>query len=135
MLCPVLEGPGHGGSLRDILRRLQRGDITLEEAEAAIEDREVTPSTHPVGTVVRREPRGPGPGLTAAFTTLVLLEVLFASMFLWGLVDGWDQRPLALILGALFLTLGVLTDVYRMGFMADRLVVKRRRDKVVPRQD
>lgn len=109
--------------------------MTLEEAEAAIEDREVTPSTHPVGTVVRREPMRPGPGLTAAFTALVLLEVLFASMFLWGLVDGWDQRPLALILAALFLTLGMLTDVYRMGFMADRLVVKRRRDKVVPRQD
>ncbi len=109
--------------------------MTLEEAEAAIEDREVAPSTHPVGKVVRREPMRPGSGLVAVFTALVLLEVLFASMFLWGLVDGWDQRPLALILAAMFLTLGVLTDVYRMGFMADRLVVKRRRDKVVPRQD
>ncbi len=66
---------------------------------------------------------------------LVLLEVLFASMFLLGLVDGWDQRPLALVLAAMFMTLGMLTDVYRTGFVADRLVVKRRRDKVVPRQD
>ena len=109
--------------------------MTLEEAEAAIEDREAVPSTHPVGTVVRREPARPGTGLTAAFMLLVVLEVLFASMFVWGIFDGWDQRPLALILAAMFLTLGVLTDVYRMGFMADRLVVKRRRDKVVPRQD
>jgi hypothetical protein len=121
--------------LRDILRRLQRGEITLEEAETAIEDREVAPSTPRVGTLVRREPSRPGPGLTAAFMALVMLEVVFASMFLWGLVEGWDQRPLALFLGAMFLTLGLLTDVYRTGFVADKLVVKRRRDKVVPRQD
>ena len=121
--------------MRDILRRLQRGELTLEEAEAAIEDREVVPSTPRAGTTVRREPSRPGVGLTAVFTALVGLEVLFASMFLWGLVDGWDQRPLALILAATFLTLGVMTDVYRSGFVADQLVVKRRRDKVVPRQD
>jgi hypothetical protein len=121
--------------LRDILRRLQRGEITLEEAEAAIEDREVVPSTPSVGTRVRREAATPGAGLTLAFIALVVLEVVFASLFLWGLVDGWDQRPLALFLAAMFMTLGVLTDVYRTGFVADRLVVKRRRDKVVPRQD
>ena len=121
--------------MRDILRRLQRGEMTLEEAEAAIEDREVVPSTPPVGTRVRREAARPGPGLTVAFTALVVLEVVFAGLFLWGLVDGWDQRPLALFLAAMFLTLGVMTDVYRTGFVADRLVVKRRRDKVVPRQD
>jgi len=121
--------------LRDILRRLQRGEISLEEAETAIENGEVIPSIPPVGTILRREAARPGPGLTSAFTALVFLEVVFASMFLWGLVDGWAQRPLALLLAAMFLTLGVLTDVYRTGFMADRLVVKRRKDKVVPRQD
>jgi len=121
--------------LRDILRRLQKGEISLDEAEAAIENREVTPSSPPVGTRVRREAARPGPGLTTAFAALVVLEVVFASMFLWGLLDGWDQRPLALLLAAMFLTLGVMTDVYRTGFMADKLVVKRRKDKVVPGQD
>jgi hypothetical protein len=121
--------------LRDILRRLQRGEITLEEAEAAIEDREVVPSSPAMGTTVRRRAARPGQGLTLAYWTLVVLEVVFATMFLWGLIDGWDQRPLALLLAAMFLTLGVMTDVYRTGFMADKLVVKRRKDKVVPRQD
>lgn len=121
--------------MRDILRRLQRGEISLEEAETAIENREVIPSSPPVGTTLRREAARPGSGLTAAFIALVFLEAVFASMFLWGLVDGWAQRPLALLLAAMFLALGVLTDVYRTGFMADRLVVKRRKDKVVPRQD
>lgn len=121
--------------MRDILRRLQRGEISLEKAEAAIEAREVIPSSPSMGITVRREAARPGPGLTAAYIALVMLEVVFASMFLWGLVDGWDQRPLALLLAAMFLTLGVLTDIYRTGFMADRLVVKRRKDKVVPRQD
>jgi hypothetical protein len=121
--------------LRDILRRLQRGEITLEEAEASIEDREVVPSTPAMGSTLRREAARPGTGLTFAFMSLVVLEVFFASMFLWGLVDGWDQRPLALVLAAMLLILGVMTDVYRMGFMADKLVVKRRKDKVVPRQD
>ncbi len=121
--------------MRDILRRLQRGEISLEEAESAIEDREVTPSSPPVGTTVRREAARPGTGLTAAFLSLVALEVVFATLFLWGLVEGWDQRPLALLLAAMFLALGIITDVYRTGFTADRLVVKRRKDKVVPRQD
>jgi len=121
--------------LRDILRRLQRGEISLEEAESAIDDREVTPSSPSVGTTLRREAARPGTGLTAAFASLVVLEVVFASMFLWGILDGWDQRPLALMLAAMFLTLGVMTDIYRTGFLADRLVVKRRKDKVVPRQD
>ena len=121
--------------MRDILRRLQRGEISLEEAETAIEAREVIPSSPSMGTTVRREATRPGPGLTAAFISLVVLEVVFASMFLWGLVDGWDQRPVALLLAAMFLTLGVLTDIYRTGVMADKLVVKRRKGKVVPRQD
>ncbi len=60
---------------------------------------------------------------------------MFAGLFIEGLFKGWSQRPLALLLGAMFLTLGVITDVYRRGFLPDKLVVKRRRDKIVPRQD
>lgn len=121
--------------MRDILRRLQRGEISLEEAQSAIENREVTPSSPQVGTAIRREAALPGPELTVTVVALAVFEVVFAAMFLWGLLDGWDQRPLALLLAAMFLTLGVMTDVYRTGFLADKLVVKRRKDKVVPRQD
>ena len=102
---------------------------------AAIEAREVAPSTPPMGTSVRREAARPGGTLTSVTLGLVVLEVLFAAMFLWGLLEGWSQRPLALLLGAMFLTLGILTDIYRRGYLPDRLVVKRRRDKVVPRGD
>jgi hypothetical protein len=88
-----------------------------------------------MGTVVRRESARPSVALVAVTMGLVVLELLFASMFLVGLFDGWSQRPLALLLGAMFLTLGVITDVYRRGFLPDRLVVKRRREKILPRQD
>ena len=121
--------------MRDILRRFQRGEITLDEAEAAIEAREVAPSSPPMGTTLRREAARPGQTLTVVALLLVLMVVVFASMFLWGLLEGWSQRPLALLLGTMFVVLGIVTDVYRRGFMSDRLVVKRRRDKVVPRQD
>ena len=121
--------------MRDVLRRLQRGELTLEEAEAAIEAREVTPSSPSMGTPLRREAARPGDALPVVFMALVALELVFASLFIWGMVDGWSQRPLALLLGGMFLVLGVITDVYRTGFTADRLIVKRRKDKVVPRQD
>jgi hypothetical protein len=121
--------------MRDVLRRFQRGEITLDEAEAAIEAQEVTPSVPRIGTVVRREAARPSTTLTAIAIGLVALVILFAFLFLWGLVADWAQRPLALLLGAMFFTLGVITDVYRRGFMADKLTVKRRRDKVVPRED
>jgi len=88
-----------------------------------------------MGTVVRRESARPRAELVAIAMGLVAVELLFATMFLWGLLDGWSQRPLALLLGAMFLTLGVITDVYRRGFLPDKLVVKRRREKILPRQD
>jgi len=88
-----------------------------------------------MGTVMRREGARPSLALVAVTMGLVVLELLFASMFLVGLLDGWSQRPLALLLGAMFLTLGVITDVYRRGFLPDKLVVKRRREKILPRQD
>jgi hypothetical protein len=135
MLHPTTGKMEDGDCLRDILRRLQRGELTLDEAEAAIEAREVVPSTPPMGTPLRREAARPGRTLTLVTLGLVALEVLFATMFVWGLWDGWSQRPLALLLGAMFLNLGIVTDVYRRGFLPDRLVVKRRRDKVVARQD
>jgi len=88
-----------------------------------------------MGTVMRRESARPSAALVAVALGLVVVELLFASMFLVGLFDGWSQRPLALVLGAMFLTLGVITDVYRRGFLPDKLVVKRRREKILPRQD
>jgi len=126
-----------GGALivRDVLRRLQRGELTIDEAQAELAAREVAPSRPPMGTVVRRESARPRVELVAIALGLVAVELLFALLFLWGLLDGWSQRPLALLLGAMFLTLGVITDVYRRGFLPDRLVVKRRRDKILPRQD
>jgi len=126
-----------GGALivRDVLRRLQRGELTIDEAQAELEAREVLPSRPPMGTLVRREGARPTAALVAIALGLVAIELVFASMFLWGLLDGWSQRPLALLLGAMFLTLGVITDVYRRGFLPDKLVVKRRREKILPRQD
>jgi hypothetical protein len=109
--------------------------MTIDEAEAELEAREVVPSRPPMGTVVRREAGRPTAALVAIVMGLVLVELLFAGMFLWGIFDGWSQRPLALVLGAMFLTLGVITDVYRRGFMPDKLVVKRRREKLLPRRD
>jgi len=88
-----------------------------------------------MGTVMRRESARPSAALVAVALGLVVVELLFASMFLVGLFDGWSQRPLALVLGAMFLTLGVITDVYRRGFLPDKLVVKRRRENILPRQD
>jgi hypothetical protein len=84
---------------------------------------------------MRRESARPSAALVAVALGLVVVELLFASMFLVGLFDGWSQRPLALVLGAMFLTLGVITDVYRRGFLPDKLVVKRRRENILPRQD
>ena len=66
-----------GFEMRDVLRRFQRGEITLDEAEAAIEARQPAPSAPPVGSVLRREaarpsgssgsggPGGPGIGPAA----------------------------------------------------------------------
>lgn len=73
--------------------------------------------------------------LVAAFAIflLTILELVFAGLFVWGLVTGENSVPeqqfLAFALGAAFLTLAAILSLYRKFFLPDVMIVKRRKLK------
>jgi vacuolar-type H+-ATPase subunit I/STV1 len=64
---------------------------------------------------------------------LMVVQLLYDALFIFGLIEGWDQTFLSFIIGMAMLTFGLMLDLYRRSFLPDVLETKRRRDKVVPR--
>lgn len=64
---------------------------------------------------------------------LTIIEVVFAGLFIFGLVSGWntvkDQQLLAFWLGSALLTLGAILSLYRKFFLPDVMIVKKRKLK------
>ncbi len=67
-------------------------------------------------------------GIILAF---VILEIIYDSLFIYGILEGWDQPFLSFILAMAFLILGLTLDFYRRSFMPDVLEAKKRRRKVI----
>jgi hypothetical protein len=85
------------------------------------------------GDVVRYVP-APEPMVAAlAIGVLTLIEVVFAALFVLGLVSGWnsvrDQQMLAFWLASALLTLAAILSLYRKFFLPDVMIVKLRKLK------
>ncbi|SUZ76803.1 uncharacterized protein METZ01_LOCUS29657 [marine metagenome] len=64
---------------------------------------------------------------------LLVVQLLYDALFIYGLIEEWDQPFLSFVIGMAMLTFGLMLDLYRRSFLPDVLETKRRRDKVVPR--
>ena len=64
---------------------------------------------------------------------LLVVQLLYDTLFIYGLLEGWNQPFLSFVIGMALLTFGLLLDLYRRSFLPAVLETKRRRDKVVPR--
>ena len=62
---------------------------------------------------------------------LLFLELMYDSLFIYGILEGWDQQFLSFTIAMAFLILGLMLDFYRRSFMPDVLEVKKRRRKVI----
>ena len=67
-------------------------------------------------------------GIILAF---VILEIMYDSLFIYGILEGWDQPFLSFILAMAFFILGLTLDLSRRSFMPDVLEAKKRRRKVI----
>ena len=67
-------------------------------------------------------------GIIFAF---LILELMYDALFIYGILEGWDQPFLSFILAMAFLILGLMLDFYRRSFMPDVLEAKKRRRKVI----
>ncbi|MHB8604764.1 MAG: DUF7318 family protein [Thermoplasmatota archaeon] len=85
------------------------------------------------GDVVRYDP-APEPGIAAfAIFILALVEIAFITLFVIGLVRGWNdvesQQREAFWLGSAMLDLAAILSLYRKFFLPDVMIVKMRKLK------
>ena len=86
------------------------------------------------GDIHRYEPPRESPIAAIALVLLTIVEVLLVALFTWGLVDAWGLGEegnifLGIVLGLIFMNLGIILALYRKEFLPDVMIVKKRRRK------
>ena len=84
-----------------------------------------------MGKVVREIPGKEQLEIFAIILILLILELIYDSLFIYGLLEGWDQQFLSFTLAMAFMILGLMLDFYRRAFLPDVLELKKRRSKVI----
>jgi len=84
-----------------------------------------------LGKVVRETPGKEQLEIFAIILILLILELIYDSLFIYGLLEGWDQQFLSFTLAMAFMILGLMLDFYRRSFLPDVLELKKRRSKVI----
>ncbi|MFB6168874.1 MAG: hypothetical protein ABEJ43_08515 [Haloferacaceae archaeon] len=86
------------------------------------------------GDIHRYEPARESTAAAIAIVLLTVIEVVFVSMFVYGLVNGWGLSDtgnmfLGGLLAASFIDLAFILALYRKEFLPDVMIVKKRRRK------
>jgi hypothetical protein len=86
------------------------------------------------GDIHRYEPARESTAAAIAIVILTVIEVVFVSLFVFGLVTGWGLTDIGnMFLGALlaviFVDLAFILALYRKEFLPDVMIVKKRRRK------
>ncbi len=86
------------------------------------------------GDIHRYEPARESTAAAIAIVLLTAVEVVFVSMFVYGLVNGWGLSDtgnmfLGGLLAAVFVDLAFILALYRKEFLPDVMIVKKRRRK------
>jgi len=86
------------------------------------------------GDIHRYEPASESTVAAVAIVLLAVIEMVFASVFTYGLLSGWGYDPvgnmyLGFLLAAAFVDLAFILLLYRKEFLPDVMIVKKRRRK------
>ena len=120
MVVPITE-------VNELLEKIAKGEITPEDAQKLLG----TYKDEDLGQVVRETPGKEQGEIFAIVLVLLVLEIMYDSLFIYGILEGWDQQFLSFTLAMAFLILGLMIDFYRRSFLPDVLELKKRRSKVI----
>jgi hypothetical protein len=86
------------------------------------------------GDIHRYEPARESTAAAIAIVLLTVIEVVFVSMFVYGLISGWGLSDtgnmfLGGLLAVIFIDLAFVLALYRKEFLPDVMIVKKRRRK------
>ena len=90
------------------------------------------------GDIHRYEPPRESTTAAIAIVLLTFVQIIFVSLFVYGLADNWaiagldagtGNMVLGFLLAAIFINLGFILMLYRKEFLPDVMIVKKRRRK------
>ena len=113
--------------VNEILEKVAKGELTTEDAQKILG----TYKDEELGKELRNIPGKEQLEIFAIVFILLLLELMYDSLFIYGILEGWDQQFLSFTIAMAFLILGLMIDFYRRSFMPDVLEAKKRRRKVI----
>ena len=113
--------------VNEILEKVAKGELTTEDAQKLLG----TYKDEELGKELRNVPGKEQLEIFAIILILVLLELMYDSLFIYGIMENWDQQFLSFTIAMAFLILGLMLDFYRRSFMPDVLEAKKRRRKVI----
>ena len=113
--------------VNEILEKVAKGELTTEDAQKILG----TYKDEELGKELRNIPGREQLEIFAIVLMLLLLELMYDSLFIYGILEDWDQQFLSFTIAMAFLILGLMIDFYRRSFMPDVLEAKKRRRKVI----
>ena len=117
----------HITEVNEILEKVSKGELTAEDAQKILG----TYKDEDLGKELRNVPGKEQLEIFGIILAFLVLELMYDSLFIYGILEGWDQPFLSFILAMAFLILGLMLDFYRRSFMPDILEAKKRRRKVI----
>ncbi len=117
----------HITEVNEILEKVSKGELTAEDAQKILG----TYKDEELGKELRNVPGKEQLEIFGIIFAFLILELMYDSLFIYGILEGWDQPFLSFILAMAFLILGLMLDFYRRSFMPDVLEAKKRRRKVI----
>ena len=117
----------HITEVNEILEKVAKGELTSEDAQKILG----TYKDEDLGKELRNVPGKEQLEIFAEVFILLLLELMYDSLFIYGILENWDQQFLSFTVAMAFLILGLMIDFYRRSFMPDVLEAKKRRRKVI----
>ena len=117
----------HITEVNEVLEKVSKGELTTEDAQKLLG----TYKDEELGKEVRNVPGREQLEIFAIILILMLLELMYDSLFIYGILENWDQQFLSFTIAMAFLILGLMLDFYRRSFMPDVLEAKKRRRKVI----
>ena len=113
--------------VNEVLEKVSKGELTTEDAQKLLG----TYKDEELGKELRNVPGKEQLEIFAIILVLMLLELMYDSLFIYGILENWDQQFLSFTIAMAFLILGLMLDFYRRSFMPDVLEAKKRRRKVI----
>ena len=117
----------HITEVNEVLEKVSKGELTTEDAQKLLG----TYKDDELGKELRNVPGKEQLEIFAIILVLILLELMYDSLFIYGILENWDQQFLSFTIAMAFLVLGLMLDFYRRSFMPDVLEAKKRRRKVI----